>query len=106
MQPTQNPKPFPWTAAIIAGAMVILGAFALAVFLKACQRVDKTAEAIGEGVKAVGKAIEKAPEIASKFMTGQITHTFRESIPQITSTQGDILELATARSDETFTRSD
>jgi len=106
MQGNENPKPFPWPTAIIASAIVILAALALTAFLKTCQRVDRTAEAIGDGVKVIGKAIEKAPEIASRFMTGQITHTFRESIPQITSTRGDVLELAVSRSDETFRRSD
>ncbi len=39
-------------------------------------------------------------------MTGNITHTFIESIPQITSSQGDVLELATYRCTETFKRTD
>lgn len=105
MEPNEIPKPFPWPAAIIASAVVVVAAFALTAFLKSCQRVDRTAEALGDGVKLVGKAIDKAPEIASRFMTGRITHTFRESIPQIASTQGDVLELAVSRGDETFSRS-
>ena len=59
------------------------------------------------GVKdTVDKVIDAAPEIARNFITGNITHTFRESLPQITSTQGDILELAVFRCDETFKRTD
>ena len=50
--------------------------------------------------------IQSLPGIAGKFETGTITTTFTESIPEVTSTQGDVLELATARSDESFRRED
>ena len=73
-----------------------LAAFALFAFLKTARGVKNT----------VDKVIGTAPAIARNFLTGNITHTFRESIPQITSTQGDILELALFRCDETFKRTD
>ncbi len=52
------------------------------------------------------KVVEAVPEIAAKFRAGTITQTFRESLPDVVSTQGDVLELAVAQADETFTRSD
>ena len=81
---------------MIAAAVVIIAAFALIAYLKTAR-----------GFKdSVDKVIGTAPEIARNFKTGNITHTFRESIPQINSTQGDILELAVYRCDETFKRTD
>lgn len=81
---------------MIAAAVVIIAAFALFAYLKTMRGVKDTAD----------RAIRAGPEIARNFITGNITHTFRESIPHITSTQGDILELAVSRSDETFKRTD
>ena len=96
MENNQTRKPFPWATAIIAAAVVILAALALFAYLKTARGVKDT----------VDKVIGTAPEIARNFLTGNITHTFRESIPQITSTQGDVLELAVYRCDETFKRTD
>ncbi len=96
MDSNQTRKPFPWATAIIAAALVIVAAFALFAYLKTARGIQQT----------VDKVISTAPEVARNFLTGNITHTFRESIPRITSTQGDILELATYRCDETFKRSD
>ncbi len=96
MEPKPTQKPFPWATAILATALVIVAAFALIAFLR-----------VGRGLKhTVDKVIETAPAIARNFITGNITHTFRESLPHITSTQGDVLELAIYRCDETFQRSD
>jgi hypothetical protein len=81
---------------MIAAAGVIIAAFGLVAYLKTARGVKDT----------VDKVIGTAPEIARNFLTGNITHTFRESIPQITSTQGDILELAVYRCEETFKRTD
>ena len=89
-------KPFPWATAIMAATLVILAAFALVAYLKTVHGVKNT----------VDKVIDTMPRIAQGFITGKITQTFRESIPQITSTQGDILELAVFRCDETFKRTD
>jgi hypothetical protein len=96
MESNQARKPFPWATAIIAAVVVIIAAFALFAYLKTARGVKDT----------VDRVIGTAPEIARNFMTGNITHTFRESIPQISSTQGDILELAVSRGDETFKRTD
>ncbi len=96
MENNQARKPFPWTTAIITAAVVILAALALFAYLKTARGVKDT----------VDKVISTAPEIARNFLTGNITHTFRESIPRITSTQGDVLELAVYRCDETFKRTD
>ena len=81
---------------MIAAAVVIVAAFALFAYLRTMRGMKDT----------VDKAISAGPEIARNFITGNITHTFRESIPQITSTQGDILELVISRSEETFKSSD
>lgn len=97
--PMQNAKAhkwFPWTTAIVAATVIVIAAFALVAYIKTGRAVKDTAD----------KLLDKAPEIARNFLTGNITHSFRESIPQIASTGGDILELAVSRSDETFERSD
>jgi hypothetical protein len=95
-EPDQQRKPFPWATAIIAAAVVILAVPVLMVVVRTGRAIKDTAD----------KLIAAGPEIARNFMTGNITHTFRESIPRITSTQGDILELAVSRSEETFKRAD
>ena len=95
-EPEKPSKRFPWTAAILAIAVVILGAFALVAYLRTGQAIKDAAD----------RVIAAAPEIARGFQTGHITQTFRESIPEITSTQGDVLELAVSRSDESFERAD
>jgi hypothetical protein len=81
---------------MIAAALVIIAAFALFAYLKTARGVKDTVE----------KVIGAAPEIARNFITGNITTTFHESLPQITSTQGDVLELAVYRCDESFKRTD
>jgi hypothetical protein len=89
MEDRKPQKQFPWATAIVAATIIIITAFALVAYLKT-----------GREVKAI------ASEVARNFKTGKITHTFRESIPRIASTQGDVLELAVAQSDESFKRSD
>ena len=96
MESNQTRRPFPWGTAMIAAALVIIAVLALVVYLRTARGVKDTMD----------RVINKVPEIARNFITGNITHTFRESIPQITSTQGDILELAVYRCDETFKRTD
>ena len=95
-EPAQNPKAFPWTAAIIGAVVVILGAFALVAYLWTGRAVRDVAD----------KAIASAPEIARNFKTGNITHTFLESIPIISSTKGDMLEVASFHGEEIFRQSD
>jgi len=89
MQDNKPQKLFPWGTAIVAATIIILAAFALVAY-----------------VMTVREAKALASAVARNFKTGKITHTFRESIPRITSTQGDVLELAVSQSDETFKRSD
>jgi hypothetical protein len=84
-------KQFPWATAIIAATLVIIAAFALLLLAY---------------VRTLGEAKGIASAVARNFKTGTITQTFRESIPKIASTQGDVLELAVSQSDETFKRSD
>ena len=80
----------------MAATVVIIAALALFAYLRTMRGIKST----------VDKVISTTPEIARNFLTGNITHTFRESIPRITSTRGDILELAVYRCDETFKRTD
>ena len=96
MQDNQTHKRFPWATALVAATVVIIASLALVAYLKTARGIKNT----------VDRVIATAPEIARNFLTGNITHTFRESIPQVTSTHGDILELAVYRCDETFKRTD
>ena len=89
MQDNKPQRQFPWATAIVAATIIILAAFALVAYLKTVREAKALASAV-----------------ARNFKTGNITHTFRESIPRIASTQGDVLELAVSQSDETFKRSD
>jgi hypothetical protein len=107
MESNQNRKPFPWAVAIFAATVIILCAFALTAYLKTVLGAKDTVDKTGRGIKqVVDRALAAAPEIARNFVTGNITHTFRESLPRITSTQGDVLELAVFRCDETFKSTD
>jgi len=81
-----------WTTAIIAIAALIVSLIGL----KSCEQAGQMSTQL----------VEILPNIAAKFKTGTITQTFTESIPTIKSTEGDILELATAEADEIFTRTD
>jgi hypothetical protein len=103
MEDNKAQKQFPWATAVVAVAIVIVTALALIAYLKTGRGVKDT---IDKGISLTEKVIDKAPEIARNFKTGKITHTFRESISHIASTQGDVLEVAVSRSDETFQRSD
>ena len=98
-----NKEHFPWKTAIIAGVSVVVAGLAFFAFLSTKKDARKS---IQEAVNVVERAVEKAPEIAQKFLTGSITHTFRESITSIEGNGGDILEVATLRADETFRRED
>jgi hypothetical protein len=80
-----------WIAAILLIMGIVVALVAIGIF--------KTASPILSMIKSI-------PEMAARFQTGTITTTFKESIPVVTSTQGDVLELATARSDELFHRED
>jgi hypothetical protein len=93
--PTREPKSRGnagrWIAAFLLVIGIVVALMAIGVF--------KT-------VSPMLSLIKSLPVIAEKFKTGTITNTFTESIPEVTSSQGDVLELATSRSDETFRRED
>ncbi len=84
-----GPRTFPWKTTIVAGTILLLALLGVAVFLLV---IKQTRESVND--------------LASKFITGRITTTFIEDIPTITSTHGNVLELATSRSEETFQRED
>lgn len=60
------------------------------------QGVSNTVEQVKDGVA----------EVASRFKSGTITHTFKSSLPEITSTAGNVLEVAVVRTQETFQKED
>jgi len=76
-------RQFPWTTAIIAFTVIVLALIAAWLLMKPWQAAEMVAE---------------------KFRTGHITSTFVEDLPTVTSTHGDVLELAMFTSTETFTR--
>lgn len=102
MTDTGRPR-FPWITTIVAAVVVVLAGFALIAYLQTVRQIDETA---GKGIDVARMLVTNASSVAERFKTGSITHTFRQSIPQVSSTQGDVLELATALSEETFTRTD
>lgn len=80
---------FPWKTTILAAMVVLLALIGATVFL-----------IMWEDTRA------SMHNLASNFSTGHITTTFLEDIPTITSTHGNVLELATSSSEETFERED
>ena len=78
-------RQFPWATAIIAATIIALALIAAGLLVKSWH--------------LFGESLER-------FKTGQITTTFSEDIPTIVSTHGDVLELATVTSTETFSRED
>lgn len=94
---------FPWAVALIAATVVALGCLALVAYLRTLSEARQVADG---GVDLVRYVVTNAPSIAERFQTGTITHTFRKGIPEVSRNQGDILELATSRSEETITRRD
>jgi len=80
---------FPWRTTIASLTILALALIGAAVF-------TRTLQTGGDLINAA----------ARNFVTGNITTTFIEDIPVITSTHGNVLELAHSRSTETFRRED
>lgn len=80
---------FPWRTTIVALTIICLALIGAVVFTKSCRKG--------------GDLLDSA---ARNFVTGHITTTFLEDIPVITSTHGNVLELASSTSTETFQRQD
>ena len=94
---------FPWKTAIIAAAFLLM----VALLVHSCLRAGKgVKEEVDKGFQLANRAIDILPEIAQKFRAGTISQTFRESLPQVASTHGDVLELAVIRSDEDLKQTD
>jgi len=93
--PATEPKSRGGAGRWIAAVLLVIGIVACLVAVR-----------IFKAARPMLSVVHSLPEIAAKFKTGTITSTFTESIPEVTSTQGDVLELATSRSDETFRRED
>ncbi|MEE8586152.1 MAG: hypothetical protein V3T83_15015 [Acidobacteriota bacterium] len=89
------PSPSPWTAyrwpaVIVALALIALGGYALTLWWAG---------------RAAQQALEGIGDIAERFRSQHITATFRSALPELTSTPGGLLELASIRQPETITRS-
>ncbi len=80
-----EPRWFPWRTAMFLATLLALCGFALFAYFR---------------------TLEQAAAVAGRFKTGRITQTFLEQIPEVISTHGDVLEVATAESREIFTQSD
>lgn len=80
---------FPWRTTIASLTIICLAVIGAVVFTKSCRKG--------------GDLLNSA---ARNFVTGNITTTFLEDIPVITSTHGNVLELANSKSTETFRRED
>ena len=81
-----------------------LGLVALVILLKECRGTTVgTINAVGT---QVSNAIHATGVVLEKFTTGQITHTFEESLPVVTRDGGGRLELASVSATESFTRTD
>jgi hypothetical protein len=83
--------------ALVAVAIVALAAAYIAIM------AGRGVATVHEDVKNTAKELLDIP---GKFMTGTITQTFRESVADISSTGGDILEVATSNMTEDFKKSD
>ncbi|MGA3182425.1 MAG: hypothetical protein ABSF38_19020 [Verrucomicrobiota bacterium] len=87
---TPNPgHRFPWKTIIFSITVVCIALIGAVVILRP--------------INLVGNFFSKIPEA---FRTRHITTTFLEDIPTFTSTHGNVLELATAQANETFTSED
>lgn len=100
--PPDRTRAIPW----IASAIVALAALGLVAFLKTCQGSKQFGQAAVTAAQAGKALVAELPDIAAKFRTGTITHTFTEHVGQINATKGDILELATVENTESFVRTD
>lgn len=80
------------TALTAAAALIVIGIVAVRV-------LNSSTGIIKSGFQLIG-------DLPTKFQNQHITETFRESLTQIDSSNGDILELATLESEETITKFD
>jgi hypothetical protein len=87
-----------WPLVIVAVAMMVLLAYVASLWTSK----EILTETMARGGRAGRFAAEKAEEIAGRFMSGNITKTFEAAIPEVFSTGGGNLELATAEKIETF----
>lgn len=94
---------FPWMTAILAGLVFLVTVVALIAYLRTLGTARELANGAGG---AIENAVRELPSIAEKFREGRITTTFVEGLPDATSTQGNILELATSENQEFFRRED
>jgi hypothetical protein len=90
----------------LSAAAVAIAALATVAYLKTCESSKALGTKAVEATKEVKEAVQELGGLAAKFKTGTISHTFAETIPQITPTHGDVLELATVRCQESFKQTD
>jgi hypothetical protein len=81
----QSSHRFPWRTGMVLTTMLALAALAAFAWVR---------------------TLEAPARIAREFKTGRISESFHQQLTQIRSTHGDILEVATAESEERLSRSD
>jgi hypothetical protein len=87
-------------------AVTTVAVAGLLAYLETCESSKELGTKAAQTAQGVRESVKELSGIAERFKTGTITTTFRESLPEIASTRGDVLELATAHCTETFSRTD
>src|SRR5258706_15672179 len=85
--------------------IVCIAILAIAIItVRVCKNVGNHAIDVGKDLGT--NVLATVERISTNFFTGNITHHFRESCAQVSSTKGDILELAVNQCDAMFATSD
>jgi len=92
MEQASGGQHFPWRTLILSAGGVAICAIGAAVALA--------------GIRGCQRGPETVITAAEKFMTGTITETFVSRVTEIRPTKGDILEVATMKTDEIFRKED
>ena len=91
-----------WPLTVLMLALLMITAAYMAYRLS----LDKAGRAAGAITETAGAVAERVSEVAQDFLTGDVTEHFVAAIPEIEGAGVGRLELASARTVETFTRTD
>ncbi len=80
--------------------VVVLGVLAYFGYRETLDRLEGMGRAVG------GAAAERVERLAESFLTADVNEIFLSYLPEVTSTRGGNLELATLRLNEVLTRTD
>lgn len=95
------PRPLPawlWPVAFLVVAALVIAGLVLTAHL--------ANRATRELARTPVEVLDRAAEIAGRFSQSQITESFMASLPVLSRESGGLLELASTRAIETFSRSD